>query len=128
MRKHNWIQRISYKTNSCYVSCLGTQPCQSLQLYGYYPARFFCLWDISGKNAGVGGHFLLQQIFLTQVSNLFLLCLLHWQTDYFTTEPPGKPWWQVFPSHGSLANLEGLQSQSISQVSLEYYLWLLYNT
>ena len=59
---------------------------------------------------GVGGHFLLQQIFLTQVSNLFLPCLLHWHTDYFTTEPPGKPWWQVFCFHGSLASLEGLQS------------------
>ena len=32
-------------------------------------------------------HFLLQGIFMIQRSNL---CLLHWQVDSFTTEPPGK--------------------------------------
>ena len=37
-----------------------------------------CLWDFPGKNAGVGCHFLLQGIFLTQGSNPDLL---HWQVD-----------------------------------------------
>ena len=32
-------------------------------------------------NSGVGCHFLFQGIFLTQASNLCLLCLLHWQAD-----------------------------------------------
>ena len=38
-------------------------------------------------------HFLLQGIFLTQELNLHLLCLLHWQADFFffTTELPVKP-------------------------------------
>ena len=43
-----------------------------------------------GKNTGAGCHFILQEIFLTQVSNL---CLLHWQvdslplaSDFFTSE------------------------------------------
>ena len=31
-----------------------------------------------------------QGIFPTQVSNLHLLCLLHWQVDSSTTEPPGN--------------------------------------
>ena len=31
-----------------------------------------------------------QGIFPTQVSNLHLLCLLHWQMDSSTTEPPGN--------------------------------------
>ena len=35
-------------------------------------------------------HFLLQGIFLTQVSNSHLLCLLHWQTDSLPAEPPGS--------------------------------------
>ena len=35
-------------------------------------------WDFLGKNAGVGCHFLLQGIFLTQGSNL---CVLRWQVD-----------------------------------------------
>ena len=33
-------------------------------------ARLFCPWDSPGKNIGVGSHFLLQGIFLTQVSNM----------------------------------------------------------
>ena len=40
-----------------------------------------CAWDFLGKNTGVGCHFLLQGIFPTQKWNLYLLCLLHCQTD-----------------------------------------------
>ena len=36
-------------------------------------------WDYTSKNAEVGCHFLLQEIFLTKGSNLSLLRLLHWQ-------------------------------------------------
>ena len=62
-------------------------------------SRLLCPRDSPGKNTGVGCHFLLQGIFLTHGSNL---CLLHWQADFFTTEPPGKPiWWLVFASHHS---------------------------
>ena len=54
-----------------------------------YVSVCVCVWDQScltlcdphgnfpGKNTGVGCHFLLQGIFLTQGSNLSLLCLLH---------------------------------------------------
>ena len=35
------------------------------------------LWDFPIKNIGVGCHFLLQETFLTQGSNLHHLCLLH---------------------------------------------------
>ena len=45
--------------------------------------------SLSGKNTGVGYHFLLQGIFPTQGSNPRLL---HWQTILFTTEPPEKIW------------------------------------
>ena len=37
-----------------------------------------CSWDFSGKNTGVGYHFLLQGIVLTQGSNLYLL---NWQAS-----------------------------------------------
>ena len=33
--------------------------------HGLEPARLLCPWDFSGKNTGVGCHFLLQGIFLT---------------------------------------------------------------
>ena len=36
-------------------------------------ARLLCPWDSPGKNSGMGFHFLLQVIFVYQVSNLGLL-------------------------------------------------------
>jgi len=38
-----------------------------------YTAKLLCLWNYPGKTTGVGYHFLLQGIFLTQGSNLGLL-------------------------------------------------------
>ena len=52
-----------------------------LQPHGLKPTRLLCPWDFPGKNPGVGCHFLLQGIFLTQGSNLCLLHLLHHQVD-----------------------------------------------
>ena len=52
------------------------------------------LQDFPSKNTGMGCHFLLQELFPTQGSNLHLL---HWQADSFTIEPPGsqaKTWKQ----------------------------------
>ena len=46
--------------------------------HGLYPTRLLCPWDFPGKNTGVGCHFLLQGIFLTQDWNL---CPLHCQAD-----------------------------------------------
>ena len=42
------------------------------------PARLLSPWDFPGKNSGVGWHFLLQGIFLTQGLNPHLL---HWQAN-----------------------------------------------
>ena len=64
----------------------------SVQPYGLQPARLLCPWDSPGKNSGVGCHALLQGIFLTQESNLRLLCLLHWQEGSLPLAPPGKLW------------------------------------
>ena len=44
----------------------------------------------SSKNTGMDCHALLQGIFPTQGSNLFLLCLLHWQAGSLPLAPPGK--------------------------------------
>ena len=66
-------------TYSSYFSmcvCLVAQSCPTL-CDPLQPTRLLCLWDFSGKNTGVGCHFLLQGIFPTQGSNSCLLCLLH---------------------------------------------------
>ena len=53
----------------------------------YSPPDSFCPWDFPDKNTGVGCHFLLQGIFLTQGSNLRLL---HWQVDSFPVSHQGS--------------------------------------
>ena len=62
----------------CCCCCLVAKSCLTLQPHGLQPIRLLCPWDFPGKNTGVGCHFLLQGIFLTQGSNLHLL---HWQVD-----------------------------------------------
>ena len=49
-----------------------------------------CPWDSSGKNTGVGCHFLLREIFPSQGSNPCLLCLLHWWVGSLLIKPRGK--------------------------------------
>ena len=55
-----------------------------------------CPWDSPNRNTGVGCHFLLQGIFLTQGSNpgLLIFCiagsLLNCRGNSLLTEPPGK--------------------------------------
>ena len=50
----------------------------------------FCPWDFSGKNTGVGCHYLLQGIFLIQGSNLHLLCLLHCRQNFYLLSHGGS--------------------------------------
>ena len=59
--------RTSYQSASCSV-----EP-DCLQPHGLQPTRLFCPWDFPGKDTGVGSHFLLQGIFLTQGLNPGLL-------------------------------------------------------
>ena len=68
---------------------------------GLWPTRLLCPWYFSGKNTGVGCHFLFQGIFLTQESNqclLHLLHLLHWQVDSLPQSHLGSPYEQIIHS------------------------------
>ena len=66
----------------------------SLQLHGLQPSRLLHPSDSPGsKNTGMGCHFLLQGIFLTQGSNLCLLHLLYWQAGSLPFVPTGKSRW-----------------------------------
>ena len=79
----------------------------------YYPPGHLCAsWNFPGKNIGMGCHFLLQRIFLTQGLNPHLLCLLHWQVDSLPLALPRKPSCSLvkhkFPSStGHLAQCAG---------------------
>ena len=73
---------------SCMLSCSVVS--DSLWPQGLQPARLLCSWDSPGKNAGVGFHALLQEIFPTQGLNPHLLCLLLWEAGSLPLVPPGK--------------------------------------
>ena len=65
-----------------------------LQPHGMAPGKLFCPWDLPGKNTGVGYHFFLQGIFLTQGSNLGLL---HWQVSFLPLSHLGSPKTRFYP-------------------------------
>ena len=57
---------------------------------------FLCPWNFPGKNSGLGCHFLLQGIFLTQGLNPGLLHLLHWQADSLPLSHLYMSSWEYF--------------------------------
>ena len=68
--------------------CSVTRVCQGLcDPLDCSPVRLLCPQDFPGKNTGMGCHFLLQGIFLTQRLNL---CLLHWQKDSLSLSHQGS--------------------------------------
>ena len=77
----------THTTSPCVLTCvrLFVSPWSE-------PSRLFCPWDFPGKNTGVGCHFLLQGIFLTQRSNSHLLCLRHWQMNSLPLSHQGFPY------------------------------------
>ena len=84
------IRIICYVTRVrvCRLSCSVVS--FSLRPHGLEPARLLCPWDSPGKNAGVGCYALLQEVFLTQGSNLPLLCLLQWPAGSLPLASPGN--------------------------------------
>ena len=63
-----------------------------LQLHGLWPIRLLCPEDFSVRNTGMGCHFFLQGIFLTQGSSPHLLNLLHWQVYSLPLHHLGSPY------------------------------------
>ena len=81
IHKDHGVSHLCVRTSKCF---LGAKHCgsvsvscsvvsDSLQPHELQPSRLLCPWDSQGKNTGVGCHFLLQGIFLTQGSNPGLL-------------------------------------------------------
>ena len=67
--------------------------CMHAKALRSYPilCTLFCPWGFPGQNTGVGGHALLNGIFLTQGLNPRLLCLLPWQGVSLPPASPRKP-------------------------------------
>ena len=76
----------------------------SLRPHGLQPARFLCLWNSPDKSTGVGCHFPLQGIFLTQGWNPGLL----WQVDSFSLSHRGSSVLLIFINQKNV--LDGFSS------------------
>ena len=68
-----------------YVLVVTAQSLSHVRLFvtPWAVTSLLCPWNFPGKNTGVGCHFLLQGIFLTQGLNPHLL---HWQADSLATK------------------------------------------
>jgi len=76
-----------------YICCSVTKLCLTLlRPHGLQLARFLCPGDFPSKNTGVGCHFLLQGLFLTQGST-HISCT----GRFFATELPRKPIYSIQP-------------------------------
>ena len=80
-----WYANTENKISVYSLACVLSRFSHALRPYGLQPARFLCPWDSPGKNTGVGCCALLQGSFLTQGSNLRLLCLPALPGGFFTT-------------------------------------------
>ena len=60
-RKHG--RKIStYVINNHWITTINVCVCMCVCVWLFEPIRLLCPWDFSGKNIGVGCHFLLQEI------------------------------------------------------------------
>ena len=79
------------RSRTCYHGIIskcseGAQSLSRVQLFttpGLQPTSLLCPWNSLGRNTGVGCHFLLQGNLPNSGLNLKLLCLLHWQADFY---------------------------------------------
>ena len=69
--------------------------------------KLLCPWDSPGKNTGVGCHFVLQGIFLTQGLNPRLLRLLHCWVGSLPLVPPEKPLGERYMMPGWMSLMHG---------------------
>ena len=78
------------KASYCLFICevMSNSFCDTMD---YSHSKLLCPWDFSGKSTGVGCHFLLQGIFLTQGSDL---CLLHCRVKSLPLSLLGSPTWK----------------------------------
>ena len=89
----------------------------SVRPHGLQPARLLCPWDSLGKNTAVGCHFLLQETFLTEESNPYLLRLLHGRRVFY---PLGSPSQRLV--YGILCSPRGL-IHTLSCLQVKFYIF-----
>ena len=116
----SWLATWHPPRDNAFFLCMRAKSLQSCPTlwrhYGLRPARLLCPWDSPGKNTGGGCHALFQGIFLTQGSNMNLLCLLHWGVGSLPLAPPGKPFLSRIFCGGTLADWDYCKRRPVAAV------------
>ena len=86
-----------------------------VQPHGLQPTSLFCPQDFPGKKTGVGCHFPLEGIFMTQGSNP---CLLHWQADSLPMSQLGS---NYFPIKNKFKKFKHISLKYVTAISYFYY-------
>ena len=79
-------------------------------------SRLLRPWDSPDKNTGVGYHFLLLGIFLTQGANPHVLSLLHWQAGSL---PLSSASWEALPGSSLSQDLPAVQETQVRSLGGE---------
>ena len=87
----SWILLLPIPSLCVYVPSRSSRVQLFATLWTVAVPRLLCPWDFPVKNTGVGCCFFFQGIFPTQVSNPYLLHLLHLHAGSYLSAPPGKP-------------------------------------
>ena len=100
---HDWATELNWKWTYCihrYVCVSHTVIFNALQPHGLQSTRLLCPWDFPSRNTGVGCHFLLWGIFLTDPGIKSKSPAL--QADSLPFEPV---YWDIFTQKHMHANL-----------------------
>ena len=76
----DWMEQAAHLDQSVTLcvfmcACSVAKSCLTLRCHALWPAKLLCPWDSSGRNTGMGCHFLLQGIFLSPRDQTWISCI-----------------------------------------------------
>ena len=100
----------------CCCSYVTSVVSDSVRPHRRKPTRLLCPWDSSGKNTGVGCHFLLQCMKVKSESEVAQLCQT--PSDLMDCSLPGSSVHGIFPGKSTVVPCQFSSVQSLSRVRL----------
>ena len=105
----------------CCCCCIASVVSDSVQPHRQQPTRLHCPWDSSGKNTGVGCHFLLQSMKVKSESEVTPLCPT--LSDPMDCSPPGSSVHGIFQARVLEWGAIAFSKQVLSHVQIFVIPW-----
>ena len=105
----------------CCCCCIASVVSDSVQPHRQQPTRLHCPWDSSGKNTGVGCHFLLQSMKVKSESEVTPLCPT--LSDLRDCSPPGSSVHGIFQARVLEWGAIAFSRQVLSHVQIFIIPW-----